>query len=123
MSDCTGEEILIELIHHLGFEKDMEAILKSAICIPCLTPFITSNFLPRKISDRPKVVPKNSANFAFLGQYCEIPGDIAFTVEYSIRSAQIAVYKLFKVKKKVEPIYKGTHHLGVVLKALKAVFR
>jgi oleate hydratase len=62
--------------------------------------------LPKKYTDRPQVVPKTSLNFAFLGQFCEIPEDIVFTVEYSIRSAQIAVYKLLNLDKKVTPIYK-----------------
>jgi oleate hydratase len=26
MSECTGEEILTELLHHLHFQEDMEAI-------------------------------------------------------------------------------------------------
>lgn len=123
MSDCTGEEILTELVYHLGFEKHLADILKSAVCIPCTTPFVTSHFLPRKRSDRPSVVPKNSSNFAFLGQYCEIPNDIVFTVEYSVRSAQIAVFKLFNIKKKIAPIYNGMHHLKVLINALRTVFR
>jgi len=80
-----------------------------------LTPF------SRKIGDRPEVVPKNSANFAFLGQYCEIPNDVVFTVEYSIRSAQTAVYNLLKLDKKPSPIYKGTHHIKVLYNAFKTI--
>ena len=123
MSECTGEEILTEVIHHLGFEKHLDKILKSAICIPCTTPYITSLFLPRAIEDRPLAIPESSINFAFLGQYCEIPKDTVFTVEYSIRSAQIAVYKLLGLKKKNTPIYQGTHHIKVLYNALKTVFR
>jgi oleate hydratase len=123
MSECTGEEILTELVYHLGFEDHLEEILKSAVCIPCMTPYITSHFLPRKLTDRPAVMPKGSTNLAFLGQYCEIPEDVVFTIEYSVRSAQIAVYSLLKLDKKPSPIYKGTHHIGVLYNALKTIVR
>lgn len=123
MSECTGVEILTELIHHLGFEEHLGAIIEKAVCIPCTTPYITSHFLPRKISDRPLVVPKSSANFAFLGQYCEIPNDVVFTVEYSVRSAQTAVYSLLGLNKKVPPIYQGMHHAKVLFNALKTICR
>lgn len=123
MEECTGEEILTEVMYHLGLESQQEEITKNAICIPCVTPYITSHFLPRKISDRPPVIPRGSKNLAFLGQYCEIPNDVVFTVEYSIRSAQVAVYSLLKINKKPSPIYKGTHHIGVLYNALKTIVR
>lgn len=40
-------------------------------------------------------------NFAFLGQYVEIPGDVAFSMEYSVRSAMVAVYELLGVEREV----------------------
>ncbi|WP_375790008.1 oleate hydratase [Bradyrhizobium sp. Pha-3] len=47
--------------------------------------------MPRMMTDRPKVVPTGSGNLAFIGQFfCEIPDDVVFTVEYSVRSAQTA---------------------------------
>ncbi|MBU4480348.1 oleate hydratase [Patescibacteria group bacterium] len=121
MLECTGEEILTELIYHLKSEKHLDTILESAVCIPCMTPYVTSQLLPRKKGDRPEVVPKNSANFAFLGQYCEIPNDVVFTVEYSVRSAQTAVYNLLKLDKKPSPIYKGTHNVKVLYNAFKTI--
>ncbi len=123
MSECTGEEILTELVHHLGLEDHLEAILKSAVCIPCATPYVTSLFLPRKMTDRPPVVPKGTTNLAFLGQYCEMPDDVVFTVEYSVRSAQTAVYSLLGLNKKIAPIYKGMHHISVLYNAFKTIVR
>lgn len=123
MEDCSGEEILTELVYHLGFEEYLDEILKTSICIPCYTPFVTSHFLPRGEGDRPLVIPEKTTNLAFLGQYCEIPEDVVFTVEYSIRSAQTAVYSLLNLNKKVSPIYQGTHHIKVLYNALKTVFR
>jgi len=123
MSECTGEEILTELCKHLRFDEHLEKIRKTAVCIPCMMPYITSQFLPRKQNDRPRIIPKKSANFALIGQYCEIPRDMVFTVEYSVRSAQIAVYSLFKLKKKITPMYHGRLHPKVVWNAIRTAFR
>ncbi|PQV42973.1 oleate hydratase [Paraburkholderia sp. BL23I1N1] len=94
MAGCTGREIMTELLGHLNVQAEAPNILDDAICIPCLMPFITSPFLRRKRGDRPQVMPEGWANLAFVGQFCELPNDVVFTVEYSVRSAQTAVYTL-----------------------------
>lgn len=109
MSDCTGEEIMTELCAHLGFSKHLPEIIRSADCVPCMMPYITSQFMPRKIGDRPVVIPKGTSNFAFIGQFCEIPDEIVFTLEQSVRSAMLAVYGLLDIKKKIPPIYRGQY--------------
>jgi len=96
-------------------------VLKTSICIPCMLPFITSQFLVRGKTDRPPVIPEESVNLAFIGQYCEIPEDVVFTVEYSIRSAQIAVFSLLKLDKAVSPLYKGQHNVHVLVNSVKAM--
>lgn len=100
-----------------------EQILKSANCIPCMMPLITSQFMPRVAGDRPPVRPVGTANFAFIGQYCEIPDDVVFTVEYSVRAAQTAVYSLHGLKKAVSPLYKGQYDPAVLIKAARAFVR
>jgi len=122
MSDCTGEELLIELGYHLRFEDHIPLMLKTSDCIPCLMPFITSQFLPRVKGDRPLVRPTGTTNIAFIGQYCELPDDVVFTVEYSVRSAQTAVYSLLGVDKEVSPLYKAQHDVGILLNSLKTLF-
>ncbi|RIV19682.1 oleate hydratase [Alicyclobacillaceae bacterium I2511] len=117
MSDCTGAELLTELCHHLKLEKELPLILESAQCIPCMMPYITSQFQPRLQGDRPEVVPKGCSNLAFLGQFVEIPKDCVFTVEYSVRSAQMAVYTLLKLNKEVSPVYEGQYDIRVLSKA------
>jgi oleate hydratase len=96
MSDCTGAEILIELCGHLNFDR---SVFKGASCIPCRMPYITSMFMPRAKSDRPLPVPANSRNLAFVSQFVEIPDDVVFTVEYSVRAAQMAVYRLLSARR------------------------
>ena len=123
MSDCSGAEILTELCHHLKFEKELPEIMKSAIVIPCMMPYITAQFEMRKPSDRPEVVPAGSTNLAFIGQFAEIPEDTVFTVEYSARTAATAVYTLLNIDKEPPAIYKGKHHIGVLWDAAFALLR
>jgi oleate hydratase len=54
-SACTGREIVTEIMGHLGIEPDAHKILETGICIPCMMPFITSQFLCRAKGDRPQV--------------------------------------------------------------------
>ncbi len=116
MTECTGEEILRELCGHLKFDYD--TVFANAICIPCRMPYITSMFMPRNESDRPLPVPKNSKNLAFISQFVEIPDDVVFTVEYSVRAAQMAVYELLKIENEIPPITRFDKTLQVKLESL-----
>ncbi|QBD77779.1 oleate hydratase [Ktedonosporobacter rubrisoli] len=119
MSECTGKEILIELLSHLRFQDDLQRIVDTSICIPCMMPYITSQFLTRSKGDRPPVVPEQASNLAFIGQFTEVPEDVVFTVEYSVRTAQIAVYTLLGMDKQPPSIYEGQHDPRVLATALK----
>jgi oleate hydratase len=121
MSACGGREIMTEIMGHLRIPADADATLETCTCIPCMMPFITSQFLRRSEGDRPKVVPEHSKNLAFVGQFCELPDDVVFTVEYSIRSAQAAVYSLLGLNRTPPPVYKGQHDPRVLLKAFRAL--
>lgn len=121
MSDCNGEELFTELLYHMGLEKQIPDIIASSNVIPCMMPYITSQFMPRKKGDRPQVIPCGSTNLAFLGQFSEIPNDCVFTVEYSVRSAIMAVYGLLKLDKQVPPVYEGQYDVRVLLNAAKTM--
>jgi oleate hydratase len=121
MSACTGAEIMTEVMGHLRIEAEKAEILETSICIPCMMPFITSQFLRREKGDRPKVVPEGSQNLAFIGQFCELPDDVVFTVEYSIRSAQTAVYALLGLNLKPKAVYKGKFDPRVLYRAFRAL--
>ena len=123
MSNCSGAEILTELLSHLQMAEHLPAVLAEANCIPSLLPYITSQFLTRAPGDRPQVVPAGSTNFAFLGQFTEMPDDVVFTVEYSVRSAQLAVYELLKLDKQPPAIYKGQHDVRVLYQAMQTMHR
>jgi len=125
MAECTGAEMLEELYFHLGIQDLMRPVTASGKvnCIPVAMPFVDSLFMPREIGDRPNVIPKGATNFAFLGQFAEAPKDCVFTVEYSVRTAQMAVYGLFDTDKKVHPMYDSAHNPKYLLGALKAISR
>jgi len=119
MTECNGAEILQELCGHLRFDAE---IVASANCIPCRMPYITSMFMPRLRSDRPLPVPEGSKNFAFVSQFVEIADDVVFTVEYSVRAAQIAVYQLMGIDREVPRITPHDRSLHTQFKALVKAF-
>ncbi|WP_457744353.1 oleate hydratase [Sulfurimonas sp.] len=125
MAECSGEEILEELYYHLKIQKLMKPITEAAKvnCLPVAMPFIDSLFMPRKLGDRPDVIPKGATNFAFLGQFAEVEKDCVFTVEYSVRTAQMAVYGLFDSDKDVIPVYDSIHNPKYLIAAMKALSR
>ncbi|MEU9031156.1 oleate hydratase [Streptomyces sp. NPDC048383] len=124
MRECTGREILDEVLHHLPFDADATSVmLDRSTVIPALMPYITSQFLVRKAGDRPQVVPEGSTNLAFIGQYAEVPDDVVFTVEYSVRTAWTAVARLLDLDKQPPPVYQGRHDPKVLVEALATMHR
>jgi oleate hydratase len=86
-------------------------------------PYITSMFMPRQPGDRPMPVPRNSRNLAFISQFVEIQDDVVFTVEYSVRAAQMAVYQLLGIKRAVPAITANDKSLGTKIEVLLKAFR
>ena len=125
MAECSGEEILEELFAHLRVKEMMQPIIDAGKvnCLPVAMPFVDSLFMPRKRGDRPDVIPKDATNFAFLGQFAEVDKDTVFTVEYSVRTAQMAVYGLFDTDKEVIPVYDSIHNPKYLIAAMKALSR
>ena len=120
MSDCTGREMFEELLYHMGLEDKIPEILSHTVnVIPSMMPYITSQFMPRVKGDRPEVIPAGSKNFGFLGQYAEVANDCVFTVEYSVRSAMMAVYGLMDLGKVVDPVYPSQYDIRVLANAAK----
>ena len=87
MEDCGGAEILRELRGRLRFELDA---VKGA---------------------------KGAKNLAFVSQLVEIPDDVVFTVEYSVRAAQMAVYRLLEIERIVPPVTPHDRSLRTMLEA------
>lgn len=100
MCECTGDEILTELLYHFDMLDLKDELLRHTYMSTCMMPYITSQFMPREINDRPAIVPKGCTNLAFVGQYVETPTDAVFTVETSCRTGMYAAYALSGVEKK-----------------------
>ncbi len=120
MADCNGEEILRELCGQLNFDQDV--VFGKANCIPCRMPYITSMFMPRAKLDRPLPIPKNSKNLAFVSQFVEIADDVVFTVEYSVRAAQMVVYELLEIDHEVPAISRHDKSTRVKFDAVLKAF-
>ena len=119
MRECTGEEICMEWLYHLGVpDEQIEDMAKnSANTIPCMMPYITAFFMPREAGDRPDVVPQGAVNFAFLGQFAETKRDTIFTTEYSMRTGMEAVYTLLDVDRGVPEVWGSTYDIRDLLNA------
>jgi oleate hydratase len=110
MGECNGEELITEMCYQFGWMKELPEILKVTRCVPYMLPYVTSMFLPRKVADRPPVIPRGSTNLGLIGEYTEIPEESVFMVSYSCKSAQMAIYRLLKVDKKVTPHEDDIHN-------------
>lgn len=120
MRDCTGKEICMEWLYHMGVPVNeiAEIAEHSANTVPCMMPYITSFFMPRRDGDRPAVVPEGSVNFAFLGQFAETVRDTIFTTEYSVRTGMEAVYTLLDIDRGVPEVWGSTYDIRDLIKSV-----
>ena len=123
MRECTGKEICMEWLHHLGVPVAEIADLAehSAKTVPVMMPYITAFFMPREKGDRPNVVPDGAVNFAFLGQFAETARDTIFTTEYSIRTGMEAVYSLLDIDRGVPEVWGSTYDVRDLVNASVAL--
>jgi len=69
------------------------------------------------------VVPEGSTNLAMISQFVEIPEDMVFTEEYSVRAARQVVYMLLNLDKEVRPITHYWKRPDVLAKAIHISYR
>ena len=119
MRDCTGKEICMEWLYHIGVPEDQieDMAANSANTVPCMMPYIDAFFMPRTAGDRPDIVPEGAVNFAFLGQFAETKRDTIFTTEYSIRTGMEAVYTLLNVDRGVPEVWGSVYDIRCLLDA------
>lgn len=118
MKECTGKEVCEEWLYHIGIPiNEIEKHAKKCNTTTCYMPYINAFFQPREEKDRPLVVPKESINFAFIGQFAETPRDTIFTTEYSIRTGMEAVYTLLKIDRAVPEVWGSKYDVRELLKA------
>ena len=121
MNECTGAEILEEVLRQLRFDRLLDTIMASSICIPCDMPYVNNIWMPRSRTDRPQVVPEGATNLGLIGQYVEVPRDIAFTIEYSARTAWDAIHTLLKRGPEPPPVYQAEYDPKALLSALEVL--
>lgn len=123
--DCTGMEILEEILQSLPMDEGTRQKCREEVvaAIPVAMPYIDSQFLPRAEGDRPQVVPEGSTNLGFTGQFCEMPEDVVFTEEYSVRAARTAVYRLLGMHKEVTPVKPIRYDVRMILAAATAYLK
>jgi oleate hydratase len=119
MTACSGAEILEETLKQLRFDKQLDAIMASSICVPCYMPYVNNIWLPRSRGDRPPPVPAGATNLGLVGQYVEVPREIAFTIECSVRTAWEAIHALLRRGPAPPPVYQGQYDLKALFNALK----
>lgn len=122
MAQASGAEIVAELGRQLRLTPAQRAeFFDGARVIPCRMPYITSQFMPRAAGDRPPVIPRGAANFAVIGQFCELPRDCVFTVEYSVRSAWTAVHRLTGLVAPPPPVVRSDRDPRALLRAARVL--
>ncbi len=115
---CTGKEVCEEWLYHIGIPtNEIEKYADKCNTTTCYMPYINAFFQPREEKDRPLVVPKESVNFAFIGQFAETPRDTIFTTEYSIRTGMEAVYTLLKIDRAVPEVWGSKYDVRELLRA------
>lgn len=131
--EMTGREMLTESLGQLErvdtravtISTKTEEIWDSIINVaPAHMPYASALFARRAKGDRPEVVPTNSVNLAFISQFVEMPFDMVFTEQYSVRAAQIAVHHFLGIP---ETNLTKLHHFEkdprVLAKAAVTMFR
>jgi len=107
------------VLRQLRFDEQLDAIMASSICIPCDMPYANNIWLKRTRTDRPPPVPEGSTNLGLIGQYVEVSQDVAFTIEYSARTAWEAIHVLLKRGPAPPPVYQAQYDPKALFAALK----
>lgn len=120
IEQCTGQEIVQELMYHLGVEEKelIRMSNESVSVIPVYMPFITSYFMVRNFEDRPKVIPNGSKNLAFIGNFADTQRDTVFTTEYSVRTAMEAVYQLLDIERGVPEVFNSAYDIRTLANSI-----
>ena len=102
-----------------AYKDKIDQITKHSYVSIAAMPYITSQFMPRRVDDRPQVIPDGCVNLACIGQYVETPADVSFTVESSVRTAMMAVWGLTGLEKPMVPMCEPLFDMRVIAKSLK----
>ncbi len=99
MTDCSGAEILYELVSCFNLDEAWDDIRETVInVIPCHRRYDKSYIAP--VASKLEIIPTGISNLAISGDFADGSGTV-FSEEYAVSTARKATYTLMKNKKKV----------------------
>lgn len=100
MTECSGAEILYELVSCFNLDEAWDDIRESVInVIPCHRRFDHSFVAPG--GSKLEIIPTGIGNMAVSGDFAEYENGTVFSQEYAVSTARSAAYTLMKTKEKV----------------------
>lgn len=119
MTDCSGAEILYELVSCLNLEEAWDDIRETVVnVIPCHRKYDKSYLRP--VESKLEIIPTGISNFAVSGEFTDGDGSV-FMEEFTVTTAKQAAYKLCANRKKVYTA--PSLSLGGIKKILKKRFK
>lgn len=114
MTDCSGSEILYELVSCFNLEDAWDDIRDTVInVIPCHRKYDKSYLSP--VSSKLEIIPTGIDNLAISGDFVDSNNGTVFAEEYAVATARTATYKLMNNRKK---IYQAKPSSSVYIKKL-----
>jgi oleate hydratase len=95
--------------------------MATSVCIPSDLPYVNSVWMPRRRRDQPGTVPEGATNLGFIGQFADVPSELAFTIEYSARTAWEATHRLLRRGPAPPSVYQGQYDPAALFAALKTL--
>ncbi len=100
MTECSGAEILYELVSCLNLQDAWDDIRETVInVIPCHRKYDRAFISP--VPSKLEIIPTGISNMAVSGDFAESDCGAVFSAEYSVATARAAAYRLMNTKKKM----------------------
>lgn len=100
MTECSGAEILYELISCFNLDEVWDDIRETVInVIPCHRKYDKAYLAP--VSSKLEIIPTGIENFAISGDFADLDNGTVFAEEYAVTTARTAAYRLMRTSKKV----------------------
>lgn len=100
MTECSGAEILYELVSCLNLQDAWDDIRETVInVIPCHRKYDRAFISP--VPSKLEIIPTGISNMAVSGDFAESDSGSVFSAEYPVTTARAAAYRLMNTKKKM----------------------
>ncbi|MBR0027356.1 MAG: oleate hydratase, partial [Clostridia bacterium] len=99
MTDCSGAEILYELVSVLNLEEAWDDIRETVVNVIPMHRKYDKSYL-RPVESKLEIIPTGISNLAVSGEFTDGDGSV-FTEEFAVTTAKKAAYRLCENKQKV----------------------